>query len=180
MSDEDTKLIRAVAGGQTAALETLVKKYQRKVLDIAYRFLGDRAEAEDVSQEAFVRLYRSAGSFKGTSRFSTWLFRIVGNLCLNRLRKPRLHLAAAAQDRAEPEGAPGEAVQKEEAGRLVREAIRALPPRQQLAVILCRFEGLSYRETSEALECSIAAVESLLQRADAQIKNSLAQYVGER
>jgi RNA polymerase sigma-70 factor (ECF subfamily) len=137
----------------------------------AWRILGDEAEAEDVAQDAMLRLWRQAGDWRaGEARVSTWLYRVTHNLCIDRIRKRRP--SADIEDVAEPhDPAPSvlERLANSEESRALARAILALPDRQRQALVLRHFEGISNPEIGERLECSVEAVESLLARARRQL-----------
>ncbi len=170
-ADEDASLLARFAGGDQAAARTLTERCLPAVLRQAWRMLGDEAEAEDVAQEAMLRLWRQARDWRaGEARISTWLYRVTHNLCIDRLRKRRP--TAALEDSPEaPDPAPtalDRLADTEESRALVR-AIVALPDRQRQALVLRHFEGLSNPEIGERLDCSVEAVESLLARARRQL-----------
>lgn len=170
----DADLMRALGGGDMAALATLVQRHQRTVHAIAYRVCGRADVADDVTQDTFLRLYRAAGGYRPTAAFRTWLYRIVVNLCLDRMRSVRPDPV--------PEGAVADAprqidqmVQQEKV-QAVRDAIAALPERQRIALVLHRFERLSHGQIAQATGWSESAVESLLTRAYQQLRRTLADW----
>ena len=171
---DNRELMARLGEGDIDALGVLAKRHQEKVLSLAYRFLGDWHKAEDVAQEAFLRVQRAAGSYRPTARFTTWLYRIVVNLCLDERRKRGRAVVslddAAAEILAESDS---DAAERNEVAALVRRAVAELPERQRLAVILHRYEGLSHSEVSEATGWSKSAVESLLVRAYANLRGKL-------
>jgi RNA polymerase sigma-70 factor (ECF subfamily) len=175
IDDPDVELMRRFQGGDLGAFERLVRKYQRPLINFAYRFLHDQNDAEDMAQEIFLRIYSSARSYVPSAKFSTWIYRIATNLCLNELRRTRNR----AQDSLESKGledeplnlpdnsiqSPYEAVAEREQIRIIRNAIDDLPPRQKTAVVLCKYQGFSYKEVAEIMQCSEGAVKSYLHRA---------------
>jgi RNA polymerase sigma-70 factor (ECF subfamily) len=172
--DADGALIAAVAAGDADAFEELVRKYERRVLSTAYRYLGDRAAAEDVAQEIFLKVWCRARSFKGKSSFSTWLYRIAVNHCLNFRAKRRRRRAEPLDERvADARPGPAERQEREARSRLVREAIAGLPRKQRMALILSKFEGHSYKEIAHIMDVSLASVESLIFRAKQNLKKTL-------
>lgn len=161
----DEALLARYAGGDRAAARELSVRFAPVALRVAQRMLADPAEAEDVAQEAMLRLWRMAPGWQpGTAKVATWLYRVVANLCTDRLRRRRgLPLDAAP----EPEdGAPGAAERMIEAERALalERALAALPDRQRQAVILRHLEGLSNPEIAEVMEVGVEAVESLVAR----------------
>lgn len=188
--ESDWELMRLTAGGDMVAFKKLVERHQRAVVNLGYRFLGSREEAEDVAQEVFLRVYNSAKKYKPEALFTTWLFRIATNACLNQLRGRKRFRVVSLE--APSEGSQKEPVlnlqasdttqpdihlQQKELKSAIMEAVGSLPPNQRMAVILKRFEGLSYQEIAEVLKVSVSAVESLLFRAKQTLKQRLAQYV---
>ena len=172
----DSELMARLAGGDMSALGELARRHQTSVLELAFRTLGAWDLAEDVAQETFLRVYRAAKRYKPTAKFTTWLYRIVINLCLDEKRK-----RAKAGVRLEPDVHEKPSVsnhnptEKEEMAALVRAAVQALPERQRLALILHRYEGLNHAEISESTGWTQSAVESLLVRAYANLRGKLAK-----
>jgi RNA polymerase sigma-70 factor (ECF subfamily) len=172
----DEALMLDAGRGDMAAFETLVTRHERTALSIAYRFLGDRMEAEDVAQEAFLRLLESAKRYKPTASFRTYLYAIVARLCCDRARR---RMPVCVADPPEPEiHAPpeDELAARRERDRAVRTALDRLPPRQRLAIVLRHYEGLDYGGIAAAMGVSAKAVERLLARARAD----LAEMLGRR
>ena len=174
MEETDSDLIAKTADGDARAFTILVKKYQQAVLSTAFRYLGDSAAAEDVGQEVFIKVWRHARGFKGRSAFSTWLYRIAVNECLNfrvrRNRKQTLPLSEATM--ADGPGV-AEKYEQERKARIVRRAVGGLPDRQRMALILSRFEGYSYEEIAAIMQVSVPTVESLIFRAKTGLKDRL-------
>jgi RNA polymerase sigma-70 factor (ECF subfamily) len=177
-AERDIELIRLVAAGHERAFEELVTRHQHLVFNTIHRYVGEAAAADDIAQEVFVVVWNKAATFKGRSSFSTWLYRVVINECLQfrrtRRRRPQtLSLAGIDEDR------PPEALQvepdHEQAARVaaVRSALAELPERQRIALILEHFEGRSYREIAEMMETSVSSVESLIFRAKESLRNKL-------
>ena len=172
--DADGELAAAVAAGDADAFEQLVRKYERPVLSTIYRYVGDRVAAEDVAQEVFLKVWRRAKSFKGRSSFSTWLYRVVVNQSLN-FRRKRARAKNVPLDEAVAAAGPrlDERLDGARKAAAVRAAVDELPPRQRMALILCRFEGRSYREVAEIMRTSTSSVESSLFRARRALKKKL-------
>jgi len=181
----DEFLIKHISVGNESAFEELVQRHQVKVLNLINYFLNDRWEAEDVAQEVFLKVWENASKFKGKSKFFTWLYRIVINRCLNfkRSRKKDLNYQDSISNPSDclnspefagsPQSNPHQVMEKKEREIIVNQAIRLLPPKQRMALILSRFEGYSYTEISELMNGSISSTESLLFRAKQNIARIL-------
>lgn len=157
------------------ALGELVRRHQTNALALAWRTLGQWDQAQDVVQEAFLRVYRAAGRFRPEAKFSTWLYRIILNLCRDQLR--RSSRAPASLDTnllPDCRHEPLRRMEREELAGRIQRAVHALPNRQRTAVILHRFQRLSHSEVSEATGWSVSAVESLLVRAYQRLRRDLA------
>ncbi|MFH1749237.1 MAG: sigma-70 family RNA polymerase sigma factor [Planctomycetota bacterium] len=170
---DNAQLMARVADGDRSALAKLVRRHQRSALELAYRSTGDRTLAEDITQDAFLRVWKSADRYTPTARFSTWFYRIVVNLCLDvfKKRKPAAGLPDGPDPRAKD---PTVTLECGERALAVRRAVAALPERQRIAVVLQRFSGLSIRGIAEVTGATESAVESLLVRAHAALRKSLA------
>lgn len=164
--DAEAALLQRYAAGDAGAARLLTARLAPRLLAHAYRVLGDRAEAEDVTQEAMLRLWRQAPDWRaGEARVTTWLYRVVANLCTDRLR--RRAPAAGGDDIAEPaDPGPGAAARLQQAARAdaLQRALAQLPDRQRQAVVLRHIDGLQNPEIAEILGIGVAAVESLTAR----------------
>jgi RNA polymerase sigma-70 factor, ECF subfamily len=164
--DPDADLVKAVASGDAAAMRAMVAKKLPRLLALASRMLGDAAEAEDVAQETFLRIWKQAGSWRqGRARFDTWAHRVALNLCYDALRKRRDVLVAEPPDQADEGPRPDDAlVGREAESRRVEQALQALAPRQREAIILVYYQDMSNIEAAEVMQVSVDALESLLSR----------------
>ncbi len=173
--DEDAILLARFAAGDHGAARALTELLLPGALRQAWRMLGDQAEAEDVAQDAMLRLWRQAADWRaGEARASTWLYRVVHNLCIDRMRRRRPQVAVEdAPEPVDPDPGVLEQMARSEAGRAVAAAIGELPDRQRQALVLRHFEGWSNPQIGEALDCSVEAVESLLARARRQLAGRL-------
>ncbi len=170
-TDDDALLLARFAAGDQGAARILTDQLLPGVLRQAWRILGDEAEAEDVAQDAMLKLWHQAGDWRaGEARISTWLYRVTRNLCIDRIRKRRP--TAPIEDVAEPPDPVPSVLERlassEQARALVR-AIAGLPERQRQALVLRHFEGMSNPGVGARLDCSVEAVESLLARARRQL-----------
>jgi len=178
-----------IAQGDQEAFRRLLARYEKQILNLAYRYCGDAQASRDLTQEIFLKVYRNAGRWKAKARFSTWLFRVAVNHCLNfqrdRKREAVVSLYGVQTERYRPfddndpagggpAGGSAEADCRErEVAFRVRKAVLALPPRQRMSVILQRYYGLSYKEIAERMDCSQGAVESMLVRAVENLRGAL-------
>jgi RNA polymerase sigma factor (sigma-70 family) len=167
MSDtSDAELLTLYANGNQAAARALMLRHAPRVLSLAKRMLKDLGEAEDVTQEAMLRLWKIAPEWReGEAKVSTWLYRIASNLCTDRLRKKRNVSLDEAPEMEDDTPNVEDQMIAADRGRALRHAMDRLPQRQKLALTLRHFEELSNPEIAEILESSVEAVESLLSRA---------------
>lgn len=173
--DRDKELLEKIVEGDEVAFEQIVKKYERRVLNTVYRYVGKSQEAEDIAQEVFIKVWRHAKSFKGKSKFSTWLYRIVVNQCLN-YRDKHKEKPASLDEIMEYGRTPDSLkveIGDEEKPKIVRRVIDELPKRQRMALVLSRFEGKSYSEIAQIMGVSLSSVESLIFRAKGSLKKKL-------
>jgi len=180
MSDE--QLIKEITAGNDAAFRTLMEKYQRQLFRTVMGFVHTKEDAEDITQEVFIRVYQSLHTFQGESEFSTWLYRITVNMSLNFLRsnrKKRLlqSLEALFTLRSEEKN-PLEELESAERDRRIRQAIDSLPERQRMAFILSRYEELPQKKIAAVMNRSEGAVEQLLQRAKENLQKKLSPTIG--
>ncbi len=186
--DGDALLMLDFKSGNHAAFEALLRKYFPRILNYVYRFMRERAAAEDLAQEVFMRVYDRASSYTARAKFKTWLYTIAHNVAINELRKRgRESLSLFAQDDEGTVGAiqmaddraeaPGVGMERDERRDMVKGAINALPDRQREAVILRRYEELSYEEIAKAMGTTVKAVKSLLNRAMEGLGESFRAYM---
>jgi RNA polymerase sigma-70 factor (ECF subfamily) len=171
----DEELMALMARGDHGAAAILVSRYQRGLLNLFYRYTNDRWLAEDLTQEVFLRVYKSAPLYEPRAPFKVWLYRVAKNLCFNELKARRVRERPVEQE-AEPPTPHDELVRTQREAR-VRRAIEGLPERQRLALILRRFEGLSLAEAAAVMETTAGAVEQLLARAKASLRQTLADLL---
>jgi RNA polymerase sigma-70 factor (ECF subfamily) len=161
-------LVARARGGDLAAFEQLVRQHQRYVFNLAYRVLGDYAEAEDVAQEAFVRAWRGLPDFRGEAHFATWLYRIVHNLCLNRLpglQRDLLQVEMAEGLIADTPDSPSGRFEAREQIEFLHAELEHLPEKYRLVLTLRYLQNLSYDEIAATLDLTLGTVKTHIHRA---------------
>lgn len=169
----DAILIRRIGEGDQQACRHVVDAYLDRIVSYAYRMLSDASEAEDVAQEAFLRLWRQAPKWRAEAPVIHWLHRVTYNLCIDRLRKAKPVSIDAVPEPTDPALSPAAEVHQGELAGAIDAAIQALPERQRAAIVMVHQEGLSNIETAEVMGVSVEAVESLLARGRRGLKKSL-------
>lgn len=189
-TDPDAALMLRVKQGDTAAFAELVDKYKQPVMNLAYRMLRDATEAEDLAQNVFVQVFKSAHRYETSARFSTWLFTIARNLCLNEIRRRTRH-PAESLDAPHPEqesqplhqvedtksASPPDDLLQGELREKIERVLDELPENQRIAILLCRQEEMSYEEIARVLGCSLSATKSLIHRGRETLKEKLKPYL---
>jgi RNA polymerase sigma-70 factor (ECF subfamily) len=189
--DPDVRLMLEVRDDNAAAFEELVLRYQERLLTILRHLVGDADQAEDLAQEIFLRVYRSRKTYEPSAKFATWFFTIANNVVLNAQRsRSRRHEHTISARESGPLGArpmdvllttstgqmPSRLLDKAEMRDMVRMALESIPERQRMAVLLCKFEGLSYADIAATLDLTPQAVKSLLSRARINLRQILLPY----
>lgn len=192
MLDEVTKLVQQARHGDVRAFEQLFQRFQRRIYNIVYQMVGQVDDADDLTQEVFIRAYQGLPRLRDEGTFSIWLHRIALNLCRTHLKKARLwrRLTAEAlawpgqedhQDTLEqipdPTGIPGEQMEKQELQSVIRQAVASLPPHYREVVVLHHLEGYDLETVATLLGCAQGTVKSRLARARAMLKERLQEYV---
>jgi RNA polymerase sigma-70 factor (ECF subfamily) len=182
------ELMVRTAKGDEVAFQTLVERHQRAMLNLICRFIGDPIKSQDLAQEVFLRVWQTAKRYEPKAKFTTWLFRIATNLCLNELKASRrrkwlrfFHVDTEGQGSGEEDFADGSPSPEDlllfrERSREITGALQSLPENQRMALILKRYEGLSYEEIAGILNCSVSAVESLMVRAKRNLQAKLKNF----
>jgi RNA polymerase sigma-70 factor (ECF subfamily) len=192
LSDPDNQLMQKAGSGNRAAFKELVKKHQGTVTGIIYRYTGNHNEVEDLAQDIFLKIYKAANSYVPRAQFKTWLYKVVANHCLNFFRSQKRKASITSFDQSLSEDynphlqrtdaqkeQPEIILQQQELRIALKRALAELPERQRMAIILHRFEGLSYKEVAATLGSSLSAVESLIFRAMNSLKEKLSPYKSE-
>jgi RNA polymerase sigma-70 factor (ECF subfamily) len=184
---EDVRLMRLVSRGDTNAFEELVERHQTLVAGTVARMLGSNSDVEDIAQQVFIRVWKSARRYVPRAKFTTWLLKITRNLVFNELRrtKRRAHVPLESESGGEDPPlkddtnlAPDASLLEVELRGAIEEAIMQLPENQRMALVLRRYEQLSYEQIAEALDLSVPAVKSVLFRARTELRSRLSRYLG--
>lgn len=174
----DAQVVEAVLAGDREAYALLVQRYQRPIYNFAYRMLGNREEAEDATQDAFVRAFAHLGRFKASEPFRPWLYRIAANACTDRLRRRGRVVDGGEDDHrleqaADPDPGPEEALVRKDQVAQLREAIASLPEAYRQLVILAHLQHLSYNELVQVTGLPMTIVKNRLYRARLMLKEKL-------
>ena len=173
----DEELMLDVRDGDIEAFEQIVLRHQQSAWNAAYRFLGDRMAAEDIAQEAFLKILSAAKRYRPSAKFRTYLYGVVTRLCLDHVRKKQPAYADDLSNAIRPSPSPLDAAVSRESGEAVRKALDTLPPNQRMAVVLRYYEGLSGRDMAAAMGVSQKAVERLLARARGALEVHLSDFL---
>jgi len=184
---DDHTLIRLVLEGNTSAFDVIVRRYNTKVYSLAYRLLNSVEDAEDVAQDTFSQAFKGLGSFRGTSKFYTWLFRITYNLAISqrRKRKPALSLNSQTDSQGEitlpsDDVSPMKNMEDEEGKTLMDKALGLLSLDHRAGLVLKEIEGFSYEEIALSLGVPVGTVRSRLHRARLELRAILEKLDKER
>ena len=175
---DDIEDVRACQRGDREAFDRLVERHQRDVYRLCYRYVGGHEDANDLAQEVFLRAWRSIGRFRGDSAFSTWLYRIAVNACLNHRALKRLPTQELTEELPDPARGALSRAEADEDARRVRGAIAQLPERQRATLILKLYHDLSHEEVARALGSSVGTVKSNLFHALANLRRRLGAEAG--
>lgn len=174
----DEELMLRVARGDERAFGELTRRYLPRAVGIARRIVRSAADAEDIVQDAFLRLWINAPRWRPISSFRTWFYRVLVNLCLNHRRRAPFIALDRAGDPPDPSAGAGERLEADEIDRALAAAIGALPARQRAAIVLSYREGLSNAEAAAVLDTSVSALETLLVRAKKSLRQTLHEFSG--
>ena len=186
---QNLRWMEQIKTGDTAALEALIECHQARIVGTVAKMLGDESAAEDIAQEVFLRVWKSAARYEPTAKFTTWLYKITRNLVFNELRRRKRHPTESLDRPPNDEGAPPRSLPDPAAktpdrtlldGEMqaaIQRAIDALPEMQRMAVILRRYDEVPYEEIAETLELTVPAVKSVLFRARTALREKLQHYL---
>jgi RNA polymerase sigma-70 factor (ECF subfamily) len=190
VADPDAALMLRVKQGDRDAFEVLVEKYKQPVMNLVYRTLPDATEAEDLAQHVFLQVFKSAHRYEVAAKFTTWLFTIARNLCLNEIRRRSRHPAESLDETfADNEDqpirqaedlrtfSPPDSLLHGELEEKIEAALAELPEKQRTAILMCRGDEFSYEDIAEVLECSVSATKSLIHRGRETLKQKLKPYL---
>jgi len=173
-SPEDVELLQRVAQRDEAAFAQLYEKFKVRVVNLSFRYLGSRDDAEVAAQDAFLKIWKHAAEFRGSAQVWTWIYRITANVCLNMKIRKREELSEL--DSSVPAGEshqPQDIHSRQRQEEIIRRALDLLPADQRMATVLCRFEGMSYEEAAQTMNKSVRAVATLLFRARDNLRTRL-------
>lgn len=185
MPENEKILLDRCCTGDAAAFEALISSYQKKVYNIAYRMLGNIDDASEIAQEVFIKIFRSIRQFKGEAAFSTWVYKIAVNMCLDELRKRKksrsvyIDEAVRLEDGEVEKQIPGEMpspeemTEKNELRGIVENAIKLLDEKHRCVVVLRDIQGMSYEEIAQILNCPLGTIKSRINRARAALRDIL-------
>ena len=183
---EDVRLMRLVSRGDTSAFEELIERHQALVAGTVARMLSSNSDVEDLAQQVFIRVWKSARRYVPRAKFTTWLLKITRNLVFNELRRTKRHAHVPLQSEPGAEDpplkdetnlAPDASLLESELQRTIEEAILQLPETQRMALVLRRYEQLSYEQIAEVLDLTVPAVKSVLFRARSELRSRLSKYL---
>ena len=191
-SGDDIQLMLKFKQGDDSCFEALVDRYKQRVFNLAYRFVGNYEEAEDIIQEVFINVYRSRNTYSPKAKFTTWLYTITKNTCLKKLRIKKNNLISINENIELSKGTvtrqiadvkspnAAKAMIDYERSQIIKEAINSLPQGQKVVILLRRYDDLAYNEIAEVMKISAKAVKSLLHRARLNLKEKLKKYITEK
>jgi len=194
LHDPDVRLMLKVRSGDAAAFEELVLRYQGRLLTVLEHLVGSRELAEDLAQETFLRVFKARERYEPEAKFCTWLFTIANNVASNALRSRSRRKEVGVPDRANTDTSafglyqmakaasglmPARIIDKAETAEMVRQALETLGERQKMALLLSKFEGMSYQDIAASMDLSVQATKSLLSRARVNLQRILSPYMEE-
>lgn len=192
LHDPDVRLMMQVRAGDAAAFTELVERYRNRLLTVLEHLVGNHEQAEDLAQEVFLRVFKASHRYEPGAKFSTWLFTIANNVASNALRSRSRRREVGVPEgngsdsapmqldqlaKAASGAMPTRSLDRAEQAQMVRQAVAALSERQRMALLLAKFEGMSYQDIAQTMDLSVQAIKSLLSRARVNLKEILSPYV---
>jgi RNA polymerase sigma-70 factor (ECF subfamily) len=192
-TDPDAQLMLRFREGEFRAFDLLFEKHKRNIVNFAYRFVRNREVAEELAQDIFLKVYENADGYRVQARFTSWLYRIATNVCLNEIRKPRYRAVHQSLYAVRPDGeetediriesgteaGPDKVLERQAVARVIKQALDRVPEKQRLAFILNKYQELSYDEVADVLNVSEKAVKSLIHRAKETLAEKLKPWMPE-
>ncbi len=183
--ESDIELMLRTKAGDDSAFSELMKRHYKGVLNYIYRFTNLKENSEDLAQEVFLRVYRSSGKYKPDAKFTTWLYKIATNVSLTHVKKKNTNISF--DETSETTGdyddssvvISDDIIYRKEMKNVIFSAMETLPEREKIAIMLCKYEGLSYEETADVLECTVGAVKAYVYRGRMKLIDKLKSYLTE-
>ncbi len=183
--ESDIELMLRTKDGDDGAFSELMNRHYKGVLNYIYRFTNLRENSEDLAQEVFLRVYRSASKYRPEAKFTTWLYKIATNVSLTYVKKKNTNISLdeMTENIGEYEDSDVEIsddiIYRKEMRNVIFSAMETLPEREKIAIMLCKYEGLSYEETADVLECTVGAVKAYVHRGRMKLVDKLKPYLME-
>lgn len=184
VNDPDAMLMLRVKGGDDAAFDEILKKYQKPLINFIYHFVNNRAEAEELAQDVFLRVYAARAKYQPEAKFATWIYKIATNLCLKKLNQDRISMRMKISIDGEhvPElkdlrPTIQEVMETEEKEAIIAKAINGLPRNEKAAILLRKRQSLSYKEIADVIGCTEGAVKTYIHRAKLRLRERLSPYL---
>jgi RNA polymerase sigma-70 factor (ECF subfamily) len=183
--ESDIELMLRAKSGDDSAFTELMRRHYKGIVNYIYRFTNDKGNSEDLAQEVFLRVYRSVKRYKPQAKFSTWLYKIATNLCITEVRSRNKSQGVSLDELQENTGDlvdsksedPSDFTYRREIGNNIFEALKSLPERERVAIILCKYEELPYEEVAEVIGCTIGAVKTYVHRGRMKLIEKLKTYL---
>jgi RNA polymerase sigma-70 factor, ECF subfamily len=181
--DSDIELMLRAKSGDDGAFSELMRRHYKGVVNYIYRYTNLKENSEDLAQEVFLRIYRSRKHYRPEAKFSTWLYKIATNVSLTHVKKKNNNLSldeisdSAGEIGDDELEIADDLIYRKEIKEVIFEAMESLPEREKAAIMLCKYEGLSYEETAEVLECTVGAVKAYVHRGRMKLIDRLKPYL---
>lgn len=188
MGKSEKSLLEKARNGDVSAFESLIEEYQKRVFNIAFRMIGNHDDASELAQEVFIRVFKSLKNFKEQSQFSTWIYRITTNVCLDELRKRKNRKVISLDSELELEDSkirrqieddsptPDIVAERNDLKRIIGAAVRQLSEEHRAVLVLRDYQGFTYEEISRQLDCPEGTIKSRLNRARLALRELLKDY----